>query len=131
MNLKQIIRAECACYFRRGPYGVYDWCEKRDRVCIAFNDPGPCRYFQSYVLPAHPDAQAEYADMIGQKLPDEAVVTRRAVCGVCGEEFRTTSNRQRYCSAKCADEGRKLRGKERSKLHRKRSAAEVGSGVTI
>ena len=63
MNLKQIIRAECACYFWTSPHGVSDWCEPEDRRCVAFEKFQRCRYFEEAVLPAQPDASAEYADL--------------------------------------------------------------------
>lgn len=65
MNLRQIIRKECACYFRTGPFAepVYDWCETKDKVCVAFGEFQRCRYFEEGVLLAQPDAAAEYADL--------------------------------------------------------------------
>ena len=64
MNLKQIIQHECACYFRTGPYSVKDWCELKDHRCIAFAEFKRCQYFEGRVLPAQPDASAEYAELV-------------------------------------------------------------------
>ena len=64
MNLKQIIQHECACYFRAGPYGVKDWCEPKDSRCIAFAEFKRCKHFEGRVLPAQPDASAEYAELV-------------------------------------------------------------------
>jgi hypothetical protein len=64
MNLKQIIQAECACYFREGPLGNYDWCDAHDARCVAFGTFKPCKYFKECVLPAQPDAAAEYAELV-------------------------------------------------------------------
>jgi len=71
MNLKQIIRAECACYFWTGPYGAKDWCEPRDRRCVAFGKFQRCRYFEEGVLPVQPDASAEYVDLCEKALGGE------------------------------------------------------------
>jgi len=67
MNLKQIIRGNCACYFSHGPgrlSTVTDWCEVRDGRCIAFSEFKRCKYFEEGVLPDQPDASAEYAELV-------------------------------------------------------------------
>ena len=64
MNLRQIIQHKCARYFRTGPYGAKDWCEPRDGRCIAFGEFKRCGYFENGVLPAQPDASAEYAELV-------------------------------------------------------------------
>jgi len=67
MNLKQIIRGNCACYFSHGPgrlSAVTDWCEVRDGRCIAFSEFKRCKYFEEGVLPDQPDASAEYAELV-------------------------------------------------------------------
>ncbi len=43
---------------------------------------------------------------------------RRAVCTVCGQQFRTASNRQQYCSEKCRKQA--TRRLERDKKRRQR-----------
>ena len=64
MNLKQIIQHECACYFRTGPYGAKDWCEKKNEVCMAFRrDFFRCGYFEQGVLPVHLDG-GEYMELV-------------------------------------------------------------------
>jgi len=64
MNLKQIIRGNCACYFSHGPQGTKNWCEKKDKVCMAFRkDFFRCGYFEQSVLPAHLDG-GEYIELL-------------------------------------------------------------------
>ena len=117
MNLKQIIRAECACYFREGHRGVNDWCERKDRVCLIFAaDFKRCRYFEEGVLPANPDGAAEYADMCGQE--GSAPVVKKKVCRNCGDAFIPDHNRQVYCKAECSTVAHKTATKHRQRRKR-------------
>ncbi len=123
MNLKQIIRAECANYFTHGPYGARDWCEAREMVCVAFGNPGPCNWLLTAVLPANPDGNAEYADLVGAKT--EPVIVKPKVCQQCGEAFKPQHNRQICCSAACSSDRRARLERERKRSSRQGVLAEV------
>jgi len=108
MTVKAVIAAECCNHFREGPYSMSNYCCAKDAVCPIFTPTFQrCRWFETAVLPAWPDVAAEWADMCGQEETGDITVTRQAICRNCGEAFKTTNNRQGYCSEACSVEGRK------------------------
>jgi hypothetical protein len=125
LSLRGVIAEECANYFSTDPgYRSIRWCEARQAPCRPLgNPPTPCGYFQEAVLPAWPDIAGEYVALVRQR-PGIAV-TRRAVCRNCDEAFKTTSNRQQYCSEACQSAGRKRYVREYRRKERASCSAPV------
>lgn len=121
-TVKSVTQAECANYFREGPWAKANWCVSKEQACHMFASFKRCRYFETAVLPAWQDVAAEYAAMCGQMEIGEETVARIAVCRNCGESFRAESNSIRYCSEACKIAAAKRVQREK----KRRQRAEVG-----
>lgn len=125
MTIKTLIARECPNHQREGSYGVANWCLKKGAVCLIFtHTPRPCECFEDGVLPACPEVGAEYRALVGQDIDTKVIPIRRATCRVCGEAFKTTSNRQQYCSEACAQLGGREKDKD-LKRRRRRPRSEA------
>ena len=118
LTVKSVIAQQCHRYDRVGYFGIPNWCLQKDAACPMFTTFRRCRHFEEAVLPACPDVAAEYVFLAGQDLDTKPGPTRRAICRTCGEAFKTTSNRQQYCSETCAQAGARAKTRERVRRHR-------------
>lgn len=99
--IRRLVTGECANY--DGPDAL---CLPLDCPCYMLNKwwtGAFCRYFEGAVLPLDPVLEAAVTDM--GAAPD----TR--LCAVCGRPF-LPKGKQTYCSAVCADAGRRKRQRE-------------------
>jgi hypothetical protein len=112
-----IAKKNCANYGAIGPYGKTDYCYPGPGSCVLKDDKF-CRYFDEAVISYKPFREAGLQQKwreLWQGVPDKII---NKICGICGEEFRPTGNRQRYCS-KC----RQLGNREKTRLRVRRLRA--------
>jgi len=122
-----IAQKQCADYAKIGPGGKVDYCYGMGDSCILKEDKF-CRYFGQAVIGYKPFRDAGLQQKwqeLSQGTP-KSIINR--ICGLCGEEFRPTSPRQRFCH-KC----KKLNKMEKARLRKRRQRDKIreGSNVTL
>jgi predicted nucleic acid-binding Zn ribbon protein len=80
-----------------------------------------CRYFTNSVLPLNPGLEAA---LTGKKLPTLPPAAETKPCEICGKPFHG-DGRQRYCSEKCAERGRKKSEAARARKYRRKRRSTV------
>lgn len=107
-----LARKNCCNFSEKGPNGTHDYCLMGACTCLLKEDK-ICRYFGEAVVTYRAlrdrGLQAEWQDLC-----QGVGAVRNKVC-VCGEEFRQTSPRQRYCP-KC----QKLSQTEKARMRKRR-----------
>lgn len=107
----------CANYGSTGPNGRLDYCYPGPHSC-RLKDDKFCPYFDQAVIPYKPFREAGLQlkwQELWQGTPKRII---NKVCP-CGEEFRPTGRRQKYCS-KC----KKLSSTEKARLRKRRQRAK-------
>ena len=83
-----------------------------------------CPYFMQAVLPADPALMDEYLDYFPRDYPLKRENSGLPdVCERCGDRYKRTSNRQKYCH-QCRDEVRREQAKRRMRAKRIREAVK-------
>lgn len=83
-----------------------------------------CPYFMQAVLPADPALNDEYLNYFPRGYPLKREKSGLPdVCERCGNRYKRTSNRQKYCD-RCRDEVRREQAKRRMRSKRIRDAVK-------
>ena len=112
-----IAKKNCASYGSTGPYGKVDYCYPGPNSCVLKDDKF-CPYFDRAVIDYKPFREAGLQQKwreLWEGAPERII---NKLC-VCGEEFRPTSPRQKYC-AKC----QKLNRTQKARLRKRRERAK-------
>lgn len=96
---------KCLLEPNRQPYCNF---YRQDEQAQAYKDDMRCLYFEKYVLPSHPEVEAEYFNL------------NTAKCTECGAEYEKRSNRQKYCP-ECS--AQKRRERSRNSMRQARDVA--------
>lgn len=122
-----IAKKNCANYGAIGPYGKVDFCYPGPNTCVLKDDKF-CPYFDRAVIGCKPfleiGLQQKWQEL-WQGAPDKII---NKICGICREEFRPISPRQKFCF-KC----KKLNQSEKARLRKRkqRDKNQKGSDVTL
>jgi len=89
-EIKSLIARECANYQGSGPFGVKNFCWKKEKrtgeICVYFNQKtSRCGYFESTVLPLNGELEEDYnkrsEEVDGRKDEDRPALQREGVGG--------------------------------------------------
>ena len=116
--LDRWIRAKDYCCHEPG-----DGDGQKYRCLLAMGSSQCCQWFLEAIAPTDATAKAEYLSTLAGNPPAPASPTRRAKHATCGEEYKSSSNRARYCSPECRDAAR--RRQYRSSKRRKSSGGGI------
>jgi hypothetical protein len=111
-----IVRKDCANYSGTGPNGKLNYCYPGPNSCLLKDDKF-CSYFDTAVIPYKP-FRDEGLQLEWKEFWQGATKIVNRAC-ICGEEFRPTSPRQRYCG-KC----QKLNRTQKARLRKRKQRSK-------
>jgi hypothetical protein len=122
-----IAKRACANYGSNGPNGKLDYCYPGPHSCVLKDDKF-CAYFDRVIgyKPFRDQGLRQKWRELWEGAPERII---NKLC-VCGEEFRPTGRRQKYCP-KCQKLSQREKTRLRMRKMRNQKKIRKGSGVTL